>query len=68
MPANAITKRPPEIQTARNTLRRKGWTQKEAAACLGVTREHLTYVLNARRQSRRILAAIQELPENPNPA
>ena len=33
-----------------------------------LTRTHLTYILNSRRNSRRILAAIQELPENPNPA
>lgn len=68
MPAETTTKRPPEIQAARNSLRRKGWSQKAAATRLGVTREHLTYVLNGRRQSRRILAAIAALPENPQPA
>jgi len=68
MPAEAITKRSPEIQAARNELRRKGWSQEAAAGQLGVTRVHLTFVLNGRRQSRRILKAIQELPENPIPA
>lgn len=68
MNANAIPKRPPAVQAARDTLRRKGWNQKEAAERLGVTREHLTYVLNGRRVSKRILNAIQEFPENPTPA
>lgn len=68
MPAEATTKRSPEIQAARNELRRKGLSQEAAAGLLGVTRVHLTFVLNGRRQSRRILSAIQELPENPNPA
>ncbi len=68
MTANAITNRPPHVQAARDELRRKGWTQKAAAERLGVTREHMTYVLNARRVSRRILDAIKELPENPSPA
>lgn len=68
MDTTATTIRPPEIQKARNTLRRRGWSQKDAAVHLGITRTHLTYVLNSRRSSRRILAAIQELPENPNPA
>jgi hypothetical protein len=65
---NATANRPPEVQKARNTLRHKGWKQQAAAPLLGVTRQHLTLVLTGRRQSRRILAAIQELPENPKPA
>lgn len=68
MRKNAITNRPEEVQSARNTLRRKGYTQKEAAGLLGVTREHLTLVLGARRFSRRILKAIEDFPENPRPA
>jgi len=68
MNGNTIAKRPPEIQQARNCLRGRGWTIAGVAKHLGITREHLSLVLNGRRQSRRILAAIQELPENPNPA
>ncbi|MGL4398812.1 MAG: helix-turn-helix domain-containing protein [Luteolibacter sp.] len=49
-------------------LRRKGWMHAEAARRLGVTKEHLSYVLNGRRVSRRILEAIKEFPENPTPA
>ena len=63
-----IKKRPAEIQAARNTLRRKGWSQVSAASVLGVTPEHLCYVLNGRRQSRRILTDIEHLPTNPRPA
>lgn len=61
-------KKPPSVQAARNALRRKGWTQAEAARVLGVSSIHLNYVLNARRESRRLLNAIDELPENPTPA
>lgn len=68
MTNNATANRPPEVQEARNRLRRKGWMIKEAAVQLGVSTVHLSYVLNARRQSRRILAAIENLPENTRPA
>lgn len=64
----ATPKRPPAIQAARNTLRRKGWKQAEAARALGVSSVHLCYVLNGRRESKRLLAAINRLPENNVPA
>jgi transcriptional regulator len=67
MTSNATANRPPEVQQARKALRLKGWKQQQAAPLLGVTRQHLTLVLTARRRSKRLLAAIQELPENPNP-
>jgi CRP-like cAMP-binding protein len=66
--AKSIPNRSPEIQQARNHLRRFGWTHQAAAAALGVSRVHLTYVLNERRQSRRILRAIAELPDSQIPA
>lgn len=68
MPSTSITKRPPAVQEARNTLRRKGWKQADVARRLGVTPVHLSYVLNGRRESQRILTAISHLPNNPNPA
>lgn len=68
MSANATINRPPDVQAARNFIRRKGWTHVEVAKRLGVTPEHMSYVLNGRRVSRRILEAIKELPENPSPA
>jgi transcriptional regulator with XRE-family HTH domain len=68
MPIPSITKRPPAVQDARNAIRRKGWKQVDVARLLGVTPIHLSYVLNGRRESRRILTAISRLPSNPNPA
>jgi transcriptional regulator with XRE-family HTH domain len=68
MTPTANKKRPPTVQAARNALRRKGWSQVQAAGVLGVTPVHLSYVLNGRRESRRILREIDCLPENPNPA
>lgn len=68
MAKNSIPKRPAEIQEARNNLRRKGWTIQAAAIRFDVTRQHLSLVLNGHRESRRLLAAIAGLPENPDPA
>lgn len=68
MPSHSTTKRPAPVQEARNALRRKGWRQAEVARLLGVTPVHLSYVLNGRRQSRRLLRAIASLPNNPSPA
>ena len=68
MPATANKKRKPEVQAARNILRRRGWTQAEVAKRLGISPIHLCYVLNGRRESRRIINEIQHLPENPTPA
>lgn len=70
MPGSTTKKRKlrPETQHARNELRRKGWTQVEAARRFGVSAVHLAYVLNDHRTSARLLRAIAELPDNPNPA
>jgi len=68
MPAHSTTKRPPAVQAARNELRKKGWKHAEVARLLGISTVHLSYVLNGRRESRRILNAISELPNNPDPA
>ena len=68
MITNAIPNRPPAVQAARDTLRRKGWSHREAAEQLGVSTYHLSLVLNNHRVSRRILNAIQDFPENPSPA
>lgn len=64
----AIKKLPTAVRDARRQLRIKGWTQGEAAERFGVTRTHLSLVLNARRESQRLLAEIQNLPEHPNAA
>ena len=68
MPNATTTKRSPEVQAARNHLRRPGWSQAEAARHLGVSTVHLCYVLTDRRISKRLLTAIRHLPENPIPA
>jgi len=68
MHCKTTTKRPKEIQEARNILRAKGWTQAAAAQRLGITSIHLCYVLNGHRQSCRVLNAIAHLPANPTPA
>jgi len=68
MQSTTTTNRCPAVQAARNALRSKGWTQAAAAAVLGVTPIHLCYVLNGRRESRRVLTAIAQLPPNLDPA
>ncbi|MDD5349482.1 MAG: helix-turn-helix transcriptional regulator [Chthoniobacteraceae bacterium] len=50
---------------AKERLKRRGWTQQAAADAIGVHRVHLTYVLNGQRNSRRLLAAIANLPYAP---
>lgn len=49
-------------------LRDKGWSLRTAAPLLGVHFTHLHYVLQGRRKSRRLLAAIEELPSRTLPA
>jgi len=68
MTLTANKKRPPDVQAARNALRTKGWSQAQAARQIGVSTIHMNYVLNARRESRRLLRAIHQLPVNPTPA
>jgi hypothetical protein len=47
---------------AKVTLKEKGWTYRTAAPALGITYQHLSYVLNGHRESRRVLAAIEAMP------
>lgn len=53
-------------QAKRSQIKRrlaaKGWTQQEAAKDLQVSFEHLNRVLNGHRESRSLLAKIDELP------
>lgn len=51
---------------AKELLKKKGWSYRKAAPVLGVCYQHLSDVLNGQRESRRILNAIQELPEAPH--
>jgi hypothetical protein len=44
-------------------LKRRGWSYRSAAGEIGITYQHLSYVLNGHRNSRRVLKAIQALPK-----
>jgi hypothetical protein len=48
---------------AKRRLKDRGWTNRSAAAVLGCTYQHLSCVLNGHRESRRVLEAIEGLPE-----
>lgn len=47
---------------AKRTLKARGWSYRRAAPILGVTYQHLSEVLNGKRHSRRLLAAVVALP------
>jgi len=46
----------------KSLLKSKGWSYRSAAPRLNVSYQHLSEVLNGKRQSRRLLAAIESLP------
>ena len=48
--------------TTKRTFKARGWTYRRAAPVLGVTYQHLCLVLNGRRESRRLLRAVSQLP------
>lgn len=48
---------------SRQAVQKSRLTVTEAARRLGVTRVHLSYVLNGHRQSRRLLRRYQELQQ-----
>ena len=47
---------------AKARLKKLGWSYRTVAPILGVHHIHLSYVLNGHRESRRLLAAIANLP------
>ena len=51
-----------KVRNARALLKRKNWSYRNAAPVLGVSYQHLAMVLTGRRESRRLLAAIEALP------
>lgn len=51
-----------DLYDAKKTLKEKGWSYRSASPYLNVTATHLCLVLTGRRQSKRLLAAIQALP------
>lgn len=48
--------------TIKRSLHKRGWSYRRAAPVLGVSYQHLSEVLNGKRQSRRLLAKIDQLP------
>ena len=46
---------------AKHKLKHLGLSYRKAAPMLGVTYQHLSFVLNGHRQSRRLITAIQSL-------
>lgn len=55
-------KLPPAIRAARKHFYDMGWSCRSAAPVLGVCFQHLCQVLTGDRSSKRLLAAIHELP------
>lgn len=53
-------------RAARAQLKAKGWSYRTAAPALGVCYQHIAFVLTGRRSSRRLLAAIADLPAKPS--
>ena len=51
----------PEVIAARESLRAKGWSYREAMIELGCSYTHLAHTLTGRRESKRLLAAIDAL-------
>lgn len=54
---------PAKVRNARKKLASGGWSYRTAAPLLGVSYQHLAMVLNGHRDSRRLLAAINALPQ-----
>lgn len=53
---------PAGVRAARRHFQSGGWSYRSAAPVLGVSYQHLSEVLNGRRESRRLLAAVNALP------
>jgi hypothetical protein len=54
-------------KAAKVTLKARGWSQRRAAEHLGVSQTHLSLCLNGYRVSRRLMLAIEAMPESPTP-
>lgn len=52
----------PEILSAREELKRKGWSYRTAAPFLGVSYQHICLVLTGKRISQILLDRIFSLP------
>lgn len=54
---------PDSVVSARRHFYEAGWSYRAAAPLLGVSYQHLCQVLTGDRQSRRLTAAILQLPK-----
>lgn len=46
-----------------NTLYANGWTIRQAAAKLGLSYSHVSYVLRGERESAKVMRSLQALPK-----
>ena len=46
-----------------NTLYANGWTIRQAAAKLGLSYSHVSYVLRGERESAKVIRSLQALPK-----
>lgn len=53
---------PANVREAREIIASRGWTLRAAAEHLGYSWGHFILVLTGQRESRRLLAAIEDLP------
>jgi len=49
-------------EQAKVTLKDRGWSYRTAAPLLGISYQHLCWVLNGQRSSRRVLKKIELIP------
>jgi len=49
-------------EKAKRELKARGWTYRRAEPVLGVTYQHLCLVLTGKRESKRLLKAIEAIP------
>lgn len=57
-----LANKPTPKAAAKQKLSQKGWSYRRAAMQLGTSYQHISEVLNGHRDSRALLARIEELP------
>ena len=62
---NALRLEPSRPARLKMVLRAKGWSNRRAAMAIGCQYQHLSYVINGHRHSKRIAAAIIALGHSP---
>lgn len=62
-PADNDASLPANVRKARKTLAERGWSYRAFCAETGYSFTHVAHVLTGRRESRRLLEAIEALPK-----